>query len=270
MFLRFSSKGYPKQKVEGLSKYHCIKNLISSFSDWEIYCVADNCDEDALNLLRGILRADRIRETRLGNPGSFWACYAWAMEISSDDDLIYFCEDDYIHTDLSSRRIVQGLSRFDYVTLYDHPDKYRTFSGPLNPYVKHRKYSECTETVQIEGALWRTTNSTTMTFALTGSVLFEDARIWRLSETSRRDMDFAVFCALTRQPLLKRSSSLREIPLRLKVFFQCPKRYLGVCIPGEAFHTEVVYLTENDQKRMESLLIDGSSLTLGIQIPSAQ
>ena len=211
-----------------------------------------------MNFLRSNFEADRIRETRLGNPGSFWACYAWALEVSGPNDFIYFCEDDYIHTSLSAGTIIQGLGHFDYATLYDHPDKYRAFDGPLNPYVKLRRYSECTELIQVDDKFWRTTNSTTMTFAVKGSVLVEDSRIWQLTETSHRDVDFSVFCALTRQPLLKRSSTLREIPLRLKVLSQCPRRYLGVCIPGEAFHTEVAYLTEGDLGRIRLALADKS------------
>lgn len=253
VFLRFSSRGYPKEKVKGLTKLGCVKNLISCFSDWDFYCVADNCDQTALDFLYKTFESDRVKQTHLGNPGSFWACYQWAMHLSGPDDFIYFCEDDYLHTELSSIRILDGLSLFNYVTLYDHPDKYSAFNGPLNPYAKRRAFSEPTEVHEINGGYWRTTNSTTFTFAVNGSILFEDSDIWRLSKTSVRDMDFSVFCALTRQPLLKRGSSLREIPLRLKALTHCPKRYLGVCIPGEAFHTEIAYLRESDRNRLRAI-----------------
>lgn len=254
VFLRFSSRGYPKEKIRGLTKFNCVTNLLSCFSDWDFYCIADNCDEVALEFLYKTFEHCRVKQTNLGNPGSFWACYQWAMDLSLPGDLIYFCEDDYIHTELASSRILEGLRYFDYVTLYDHPDKYSAFDGPLNPYAKRRTFSEPTEVHEVNGRYWRITNSTTMTFAIKGSVLFKDSDIWRLSETSPRDMDFSVFCALTRQPLLRRSSCLRDIPLRIKTLVHCPKRYLGVCIPGEAFHTEVAYLRESDQSRLKAII----------------
>ena len=51
-------------------------------------------------------------------------------------------EDDYLPWKALQKAIEEGLQLFDYVTLYDHPDKYKLSKKFLNPYVKFNRYSE--------------------------------------------------------------------------------------------------------------------------------
>ena len=251
VLFRISSKGYPKVKVDGINKFDSLNNLSKVFKDWEIICVADNCDEALLTRLKKDYQFAQLIETQLGNPGSFWRLYEMALQIAKDEDIFYFAEDDYLHLPESPEAIEEGLQYFDYVTLYDHSDKYKVAGMPLNPYAKVNRYSESTEIVKGPTQLWRTSNSTTMTFAVTGKILKEDADIWSITKTAKKDFDFDNFCVITKQALILKSRFIKQIPRRLQ-FWSKPKRYLGICIPGLSLHLEQSYLSATDPKRFLS------------------
>ena len=143
------------------------------------------------------------------------------------------------------------LQYFDYVTLYDHSDKYKVPGMPINPYAKVNRYSELTEIVKGPTQIWRTSNSTTMTFAVTGKTLKADADIWSITKIAKKDFDFDNFCVITKQPLLPKSRFIKQIPRRLQ-FWSKPKRYLGICIPGLSLHLEQGYLGPTDPQRFLS------------------
>jgi len=248
VLFRISSKGYPKVKVDGINKFDSLNNLTGIFKGWKFVCVADNCDESLLARLKSDYQFDQLIETKLGNPGSFWRLYEIALELAKDTDLFYFIEDDYLHLHNAPEAIEEGLKYFDYVTLYDHSDKYKLSNVPLNPYAKANRYSEATEIVKGDHHIWRTSNSTTMTFAVTGKTLREDADIWSITKTANKDFDFDNFCVITKQPMMLKSRFLKQIPRRLK-FLSKPKRYLGICIPGLSLHLEQGYLDKTDSKR---------------------
>jgi len=254
VLFRISSKGYPKVKVEGINKFDSLDNLTKIFQGWELICVADNCDEALLRRLRSDYQFDRLIETQLGNPGSFWKLYEIGLEIAKDEDIFYFVEDDYLHLPKSPEAIEEGLRYFEYVTLYDHSDKYKMAGMTLNPFAKANRYSESTEIVKGPTQLWRTSNSTTMTFAVTGKTLKEDADLWSITKTADKDFDFDNFCVLTKQPLLPKTRFIKQIPRRLQ-FWSKPKRYLGICIPGLSLHLEQGYLNDTDPERFLSNLI---------------
>lgn len=248
MLFRISSKGYPKVKVDGVNKYDSLRNLTETFKGWEFFCVADNCDKTLIEHLRTNYQFDRLIETKLGNPGSFWRLYELALETAKDDDIFYFIEDDYLHLPEASGALEEGLNYFDYVTLYDHPDKYKLHDGPINPYAKRNKFSEGTEVVAGPTQWWRTSNSTTMTFAVKGKTLKDDADIWSITKTAKKDFDFDNFCVITKQPIMAKTRYIKQIPRRIQ-FWSKPKRYLGVSIPGLALHLEQAYLQKSDETR---------------------
>ena len=184
ILFRISSKGYPKVKVEGINKFDSLDNLMKIFKGWEFICVADNCDEALLSRLNQDYQFDQLIETQLGNPGSFWKLYEIGLSIAQDDDIFYFAEDDYLHLPDAPGAIEEGLQYFDYVTLYDHSDKYKLAGIPLNPYAKANRFSESTEIVKGPSQIWRTSNSTTMTFALISGLLPKPQRRILTSTTS--------------------------------------------------------------------------------------
>ena len=251
VLFRMSGKGYPKVKVEGINKFDSLNNLTKTFKGWKFIYVADNCDEALLNRLKTDYQFDELIETQLGNPGSFWKLYEIALTSAKDDDIFYFTEDNYLHIAEAPAAIKEGLQYFDYVTLYDHSDKYTLSGVPINPYAKANRYSESTEMVKGSSQIWRTSNSTTMTFAVNGKTLKEDTDLWSITNTTKKDFDFDNFCVLTKQAILPKSRFIKQIPRRLK-FWKKPKCYLDVCIPGLSLHLEQGYLTQQDEKRFLS------------------
>uniref|UniRef100_B1XT94 Glycosyltransferase n=1 Tax=Polynucleobacter necessarius subsp. necessarius (strain STIR1) TaxID=452638 RepID=B1XT94_POLNS len=147
VLFRISSKGYPKVKVDGVNKYDSLKNLTETFQGWKFICVADNCDEALIEHLKTNYQFNQLIKIKLGNPGSFWKLYEIALGMAKDDDIFYFIEDDYLHLPEAPSALEEGLHYFDYVTLYDHPDKYKFHHGPINPYAKRNRYSKTTEVV---------------------------------------------------------------------------------------------------------------------------
>jgi len=85
-----------------------------------------------------------------------------------ETDVVYLLEDDYLHTNSWIQTMHEAFTRdeFDYVTLYDHPDKY----GQLYPHL----LSSITCTASRH---WRTTPSTTNTYACRFRTLKEDASV---------------------------------------------------------------------------------------------
>ena len=242
---RISSQGYPKVKFDGLSKLDCLDNLKKIFYDWEFICVADNCDQDLLQKLKNNYKFNEFYETQLGNPGSFWKLFDIALAQVNPEDILYFVEDDYFHLPDAPEILMEGLTYFDYATVYDHPDKYQLPNRVVNPYAKKNRFSETTQVFRGDACLWRVSNSTTMTFALNGRTLKEDSDIWSLTGFLKRDCDFEIFTTITRQPILWRKKYFKFIWLKFRHFLK-QKRYLGVSCPGKALHLETAYISERD------------------------
>jgi hypothetical protein len=115
------------------------------------------------------------------------------------NDLIYFVEDDYLHTPLSKEVLINGLQTFDFVTLYDHPDKYVNANTEVNkivgnPFIKDN--SEETRLYLGTFCHFKLTNSTTMTFATKVSTLYNTWNIMLPHLQTNFPYDFYMFIDL--------------------------------------------------------------------------
>jgi hypothetical protein len=128
----------------------------------------------------------------LGNSKSFRYALDLAIHKYEDGDAVYQVEDDYLHLDGSENTILEGIEKADYVSLYDHPDKY--MSSSPNPLVKDS--GEITRVILTASTHWKFTNSTTMTFAARVKTLKKDYRVIQLYCRPERPLDFQMFCAL--------------------------------------------------------------------------
>jgi hypothetical protein len=89
-----------------------------------------------------------------------------------DDDIVYFLEDDYLHVPGFLKIMKEGFeTNSDYVTLYDHGDKY------MQGYYEHYARGFQIQLVASKSIHWRTTPSTTNTYAMKFKTLKADQKI---------------------------------------------------------------------------------------------
>jgi hypothetical protein len=223
---RISDGSHKKDKLPNATKQHCLENACKVFSGADLRILADNCGADTLQWLGRI--GAPVEQTSLGNAGTFRFALKLATESMTDEDIVYFLEDDYLHLPLAPKAIEEGLTIADYVTLYDHPDKYwnRADGGP-NPLVRHG--GERSRVLLTPSTHWKLTNSTTMTFAARVRVLREDLPVWMRYTRTRIPHDFWAF----RHLLWGR---------RWTSLFLREGRRLVSPIPALATHAELAYL----------------------------
>lgn len=190
---RIADKGYKKDKPEYINNKNCLKNASDIFSDncdWHV--IADNISKETEQMILNY--QSKLEHVSVGHgAGTFNLALDKALSFN-DDDVVYFLENDYLHLDGSVNAIYEGLSFADYVTLYDHPDKYwdPMFGG--NPYCKGG--AEDTKVYCGKYSHWKITNSTTMTFASKVKTLKEDEAILRKWTAPTHPNDFQMFLEL--------------------------------------------------------------------------
>lgn len=107
-----------------------------------------------------------------------------------DETIIYFLEDDYVHRPGWDEVLIDGFNLpVDYVTLYDHGDKYQEMYEDFRTKVLHTELSH-----------WMPTPSTTNTFAVKFKTLKEDYKIQKKWSTNYEpSADHAKFIELNQR-----------------------------------------------------------------------
>ena len=201
-FYRISDNGYSKPKLPGADHSACIENFSLVFGKID-HLVFDNCSERTVESFSKY--GESVHVTSLGNAGSFMFCLDIACQLNGEQ--VYMVEDDYLHRPGSADAIMDGLELGDYATLYDHPDKYGKMYG----------MGETCKLMRFRNWHWKTSVSTTMTFA-------------SVSDTLRKDREvFSQVCAGKFHP------NDHEIFTNLGDL----GRRLVVSVPGISFHTDI-------------------------------
>ena len=218
---RISDAGYSKVKPEYVNNELCLKNFCNVFFDqiYNILVIADNCSDDTMVMIKKYIDPVNIRKVSVGH-GAGTFNLALDMALSYDDEtIIYFVENDYLHKQGSPRILVEGLQLgYDYVSLYDHPDKYINKQNGGNPFIEDG--GEVTRVMLTNSCHWKLTNSTTMTFAAQVKTLKEDESILREYTLGSYPRDFEMFLALREN-----------------------QKGLITSIPGYSTHGETAWLT---------------------------
>lgn len=224
---RISDGGNLKNKLPFANKMFCLTNFCSVFKNYKIVIIADNCKEETLTELSKFNVG--VIETALGSLKAWRFCVEYAIKEFSEDEIVYLVEDDYLHLSDAPSLIEEGLEIADYVTLYDHPDKYVNKNDGGNPFVKDG--GESTRVFITKSIHWKKTNSTTHTFAAKVKTLIEDKSIWWKHTKKYHGLnDFEAF---------KELCGMGSI---YNLLFG-KKRKLVSCIPGRSTHIELAYLT---------------------------
>jgi hypothetical protein len=226
---RISNNSYTKVKLDHAKKEYCLKNFIKycKGKDDLMVLLADSVSDEFYDVIKGITKGIHNLEIERSNTGSNAASvrltFAIAEQFDGQIEEVLFQEDDYLYrppilspywTDVYS----DGLKFCDYVTLYDHPDKYIPPDLGGNPEISIDGW----ETTFIKVGRfchWKQTNSTTMTFATKVKTLLEDADIWNHYISGNHPHDYPAFLAL-----------------------RINNRRLAAAIPGGCTHTEIKHL----------------------------
>jgi len=217
---RISDAGYSKVKPKYITNRNCLWNAINTFQDvdfedWTI--IADNVSEETDVMIQGYIPRERIEYVSVGHgAGTFNLALDKALTFD-DNEIVYFIENDYLHLPGSKRIIEEGLDEIgaDFVSLYDHPDKY--IDG-ANPYVQGG--GEMTRVMLSTSTHWKVTNSTTMTFASKVKTLRKTENVLREYTQGSYPRDFDMFVSLYNSA-----------------------HYLVTPIPGYSTHGETAWLT---------------------------
>ncbi|MBF0612292.1 MAG: hypothetical protein G8345_04950 [Magnetococcales bacterium] len=199
IYYRISENSTLKHRICG--KWICLVNFFIHFVNKEdrLILIADNCSDKAVQTLKtltGLFCPAPVKPllTSLGNSAS-WR-YACQQAMADGTESIYFVEDDYLHRPHGRTLLLEGLEIADYVTLYDHPDKYWSPEKGGNPLVV--KGGEKSRVLRTPSAIWKVTNSTTMTFATRKTCLLRDRSIWGKHTESSPPDDFHAFLDIAR------------------------------------------------------------------------
>ena len=147
------------------------------------------------------------------------SCLHRACNELKDDDIVYICEDDYLHLPGSDILLAEGLELSNYCSTFDHYDKYINAENGGNPAISQG--GEETRVVLTKSSHWKITNSFTCTFATTVKTLKEDIDTWDKYLTGSYPRDYEAFTDL----------------------IQNKGRSLISSIPGRSTHTELPWLS---------------------------
>lgn len=214
---RISDSGYNKIKPKYINNRNCLWNAVNTFKNAEWYIIADNISEKTNQMINQYCPSASIDYVSVGHgAGTFNLALDKALTFN-DNEIVYFCENDYLHKPNSQRIIEEGLNEIgaDFVSLYDHPDKY--IDG-ANPYVQGG--GEMTRVMLSKSSHWKVTNSTTMTFASKVKTLRKTENILREYTKGSYPHDFDMFIHLYNSA-----------------------HYLITPIPGYSTHGETAWLT---------------------------
>jgi hypothetical protein len=195
VYYRISDKGNPKEKLPRGDKFSCLRNAVKEFGNENIHVIADNCTVETVQFIKNLGLS--VEETSLGNSGSFAYMLDKIISLHNPEDFVYLLEDDYLHLPGSKKIILEGLQIGDYVTLFDHPDKYLLTRENGNHFNYHKLQK--TRLYLTETTHWRETNSTTMTFACRVQTLHDNYHIWRKNTRTKIPDDFWAFAEITQR-----------------------------------------------------------------------
>lgn len=193
----FSDISAHKKRPSWFSRKACFENLITTLKGESSVNVTVLLDTFQPMQQRHFVHQQSVVpviETCQGTEGGSF-CFMLDLAFSkkvSDDTIIYFLEDDYLHRKGWVNILREGIALKDvsYVTLYDHKDKYFLPS-----------YKDLASKLYVTSSShWRQTPSTTNTFAATFATLKRDAEVhYKFSKGKKISEDHAKFLKLGEQ-----------------------------------------------------------------------
>jgi len=215
----YSSVGAHKSRFSNFSRERCLENLFATIADQKKINVTFFLDtfhpmQEAHFLCKQSLYP--IIEFKAGSEAAsflYMLEYVYRQKLHPET-IIYFLEDDYLHRAGWPQILREAftLSGIDYVTLFDHRDKYF-----FPQYADLRSKIFCTASCH-----WRTTPSTTNTYAMFFKTLQKHIDIHRCFSLGRTiTADHDKFCKLAEEEAVL-ISSIPGFSTHVEVDFASP------------------------------------------------
>ena len=192
---RISDAGYQKDKPEYINNQNCFKNALRTFNKATWWVIADNVGDETKSFINSYIKT--VEYVSVGHgAGTFNLALDIALNLD-DEEIVYFLENDYLHkpeADVVLQSAFDMHLGIEYVTLYDHPDKYMEPGNGGNPHCYGK--AENTRVFLGNCCHWKLTNSTTMTFAAKVRTLKQDEKVLRGWTMGTHPNDFQMFSEL--------------------------------------------------------------------------
>lgn len=205
----FSRNSANKTRPSWFSKEGCFKNLLDTKESCDLTVMFDGKPNEN-HFLYNEKSVHIVCKDGFNDAASFMNLieYVYSLDMA-DNTILYFLEDDYLHRPGWVKVLKEAFEKIDvdYVTLYDHPDKYDS-----------EGYSDLQSRLVITDSVhWRTTPSTTNTYAVKNSTFRKHYSIHR------------EFCNLTRGHTHDHEKFLK--------LWEIGSNLIS-CIPGYSTHCE--------------------------------
>ena len=225
VFYRYSDssnvKGSNPTRPPGFDKRKILLDFLKVFDGHAVHIIADNVNDESATWLKSLGFDVEVTSIGTGDGSCLYAVQK-AISMCKPSDLVYLVEDDYVHLPGSPSIIEHGLSLADYVTLYDHPDKYK---DGYNPYIKDNGEVSLVRQTP-DGTHWKFTNSTTEPFGARVSALVRDLHLFN--------------AILGDAKTLHAQQQSPDFVLWLNILQKCK---LASCMPGYASHLHIPWVT---------------------------
>lgn len=144
-------------------------NKYTDFSKCQLHVLYDTALGDNTDEYYSEYKPGRLTKINEGTEAkSFLAMIDYAHSLNiADSDVVYFLEDDYLHRPGWETVLAEGADIADYVSLYDHLDKYLHYNDLRSKLL----LSSSTH--------WRTTPSTCNTYAAKWAIIKQDIFVHR-------------------------------------------------------------------------------------------
>jgi hypothetical protein len=213
IYYRLSDKNRKGKAPSYFNNKNCLDNFLKKFTHTkdEILLICDNIEIETEEWIKSY-NLNYIK-TNLGNCGSFDFSLKHSIQnISNDDEIVYFVENDYLHRSNSRTVLEEGFNilNVDYISLYDGPEKYcNHFNINYERFVNFNEtgFENFKSKIYFSpNTYWRTSNCTTMTFAAKVKTLKSDYDIIKSNLINLRSenfeyktipSDYQMFCCLS-------------------------------------------------------------------------